>query len=179
MKIGMIWAQARNRVIGHNGQLPWHLPEDLAHFKAITRGYPVIMGRKTWDSLPARFKPLPGRPNLVVSSIQGHAKQATERLGASVFPTLEDAIVHCRQSLPLPAWVWVIGGAQLYATAMHRADALVVTHVEQDFAGDAFAPPIDTDVWAAVESESQTTANHIALRFVRYGRLAGTIDGAK
>ena len=67
MKIGLIWAQARNRVIGKNGVMPWHLPEDLAHFKRVTLNHPVVMGRKTWDSIPPRFRPLPGRTNIVVT----------------------------------------------------------------------------------------------------------------
>ncbi|MBP7457532.1 MAG: dihydrofolate reductase, partial [Ottowia sp.] len=108
MKIGLIWAQARNRVIGKNGVMPWHLPEDLAHFKRVTLNHPVIMGRKTWDSIPPKFRPLPGRTNIVVTrQADWHEK------GAQCSSSLREALQQCENSNQ----VWVIGGAQIYAQA--------------------------------------------------------------
>ena len=104
MKLGVIYARARNGVIGVKGDLPWHLPEDLAHFKAITQGCPVIMGRKTWDSLPPRFRPLPGRRNIVVTRQAQWQAAGAERAGS-----LEQAIALCEGA----AQAWVIGGAEM------------------------------------------------------------------
>ena len=108
----LIAAMARGRVIGREGRLPWHLPEDLAHFRAATRGHAVVMGRKTWDSLPARFRPLPGRRNLVVTR-----NPAWHAEGADVAQSLDEALARVSGD----DRVFVIGGAELYATALPLA----------------------------------------------------------
>jgi dihydrofolate reductase len=175
MKVGLIWAQARNGVIGRDGKLPWHLPEDLAHFKKITQGHPVIMGRKTWESLPERFRPLPGRLNIVVSTMGQEEVLAIEKLGAKVVTSVADALVGCQQMSTPPALAWVIGGAKIYATTIGLADWLEVTHIEEDYAGDAFAPTIEPGVWQAQEVQSMRSATEVQLRFVRYRRI-GLVD---
>jgi dihydrofolate reductase len=135
MQLGLIYARARNGVIGNEGGLPWHLPEDLAHFKQLTMGSPVIMGRKTWDSLPARFRPLPGRANIVVTRQPGWQAE-----GASSAASLAEAIALCADA---PA-AWVIGGAEIFALALPMAHVAEVTEIDTDIAGDAFAPPLDS-----------------------------------
>lgn len=169
MKIGMIWAQSRNGVIGHQGQLPWHLPEDLAHFKRITQGHPVIMGRKTWDSLPQRFRPLPGRTNIVISRMSSDQALPLQAQGVVVCRSLEEAIAHCQQHVPVPQEVWVIGGAQIYAQAAPLADVAEITRVELDTTGDAIAPQLDKP-WHTVHTTSQVTASGVVLVFERLER---------
>ena len=112
MELKLIYARSRNGVIGRDGQLPWHLPADLAHFKQTTLGQAVVMGRKTWDSLPERFRPLPGRTNIVITrQTDWHAP------GALVAHSLEQAMSLC----PAPGPLWVIGGADIYAQALPLA----------------------------------------------------------
>ncbi|MBP6667026.1 MAG: dihydrofolate reductase [Ottowia sp.] len=161
MKIGLIWAQARNRVIGKNGVMPWHLPEDLAHFKRVTLNHPVIMGRKTWDSIPPKFRPLPGRTNIVVTrQADWHEK------GAQCASSLREALQQCENSNQ----VWVIGGAQIYAQALPLADELVVTEIDAAFDGDAHAPAIGPD-WREVARERIVAASGLPLSFVIWHRL--------
>ena len=162
MKPGLIFARARNGVIGKDGGLPWHLPEDLAHFKRVTMGCPVIMGRKTWDSLPARFRPLPGRTNIVVTR-QGHWHAA----GAMRAASLEDALALC----PAGTRPWVIGGAQLYALALPLSDLAEVTEIDADFDGDAQAPVLDSQ-WREVAREPHRPAGGLSFAFVTYRRGA-------
>jgi dihydrofolate reductase len=137
----LIAALAQNRVIGRDNQMPWHLPADLKHFKALTLGKPIIMGRKTWDSLG---RPLPGRLNLVVSRQPGLALE-----GAEVFPSLDAALVRAE------AWareqgadeLMLIGGAQLYTQALEQADRLYLTRVELCPEGDAWFPAFNQADW--------------------------------
>ena len=161
MKIGLIWAQARNRVIGKNGVMPWHLPEDLAHFKRVTLNHPVVMGRKTWDSIPPRFRPLPGRTNIVVTRQPDWNENGAQRTSS-----LREALQLCENS----AQVWIIGGAQIYAQALPLADELVVTEIDADFDGDAHAPAIGPD-WREVARERIVAASGLPLSFVIWHRL--------
>ncbi|MEP7765240.1 dihydrofolate reductase [Sanguibacter sp. 25GB23B1] len=148
-ELGLVWAQSTAGVIGADGALPWHLPEDLAHFRRTTAGSPVIMGRATWESLPARFRPLPGRANIVLSRQPGY-----EAPGARVVAGL-DAALEAAAETPGVETAWVIGGAQVYAAAMDRADLLVVTYVDTEVDGDAWAPPVDAG-WTAVAGRPET-----------------------
>jgi dihydrofolate reductase len=159
-RLHLIYARASNGVIGRDGTLPWHLPEDLAHFKRTTLGCPVIMGRKTWDSLPPRFRPLPGRVNIVVTR---DADWAAE--GAVVAHSLEAA----RDLCPPGSDAWVIGGAQIYAQALPLASSVVVTEIAQDFEGDAFAPELGTE-WHERQREAQVSATGLPFAFVTYVR---------
>jgi dihydrofolate reductase len=166
MKINLIWAQAHRRVIGYQGSMPWHLPEDLAHFKRTTNGHPVIMGRKTWDSLPLKFRPLPGRMNVVISSNQ-KILQNLSQIGVSPAQNLREALQNCEQTESKEAWV--IGGAQIYAQALPLAQRIVITEIDAAFEGDAFAPPIDAN-WREAERTNLLAANGMKLAFVTYLR---------
>jgi dihydrofolate reductase len=137
MTIGMVWAQARDGVIGAGGGLPWHLPEDLALFRRLTMGATVVMGRRTWESLPERFRPLPGRTNVVLTSDRGWSGEGA-RPAASVSQVLDE-----HDSL------WVIGGGAVYAAFLPHADRLVVTDVDETVSGDTWAPAIGSE-WERV-----------------------------
>ena len=149
LPLSLIVALAENRVIGLDDRMPWHLPGDFKYFKATTLGKPIIMGRKTWDSLG---RPLPGRLNLVVSRQPG-----LQLDGAEVFASLEDAIVRADQ------WareqgvdeLMLIGGAQLYAQGLEKGlvDRLYLTRVEMNPQGDAWVPEVDEGVWKKVSSQ--------------------------
>ena len=157
MPLHLIYARSRNNVIGVNGDLPWHLPEDLAHFKRTTLGQPVIMGRVTWESIPEKFRPLPGRTNVVVSRQTGFTAP-----GAQVVSSLQDAI----DLFPADDVVWLIGGAQLYAQAMPLAQQLVITEIDADYEGDAFAPVLNTAEWTEVHRTSHTSAQGLGYSLV-------------
>ena len=165
MRINLIYARARNGVIGHGNTLPWHLPEDMAHFKRQTAGCPVIMGRKTWDSLPPKFRPLPGRANLVVTRQTGWLAA-----GALAVSSLEQALSTCAAMTPAPGDVWVIGGAQLFALALPLADRVCVTLIEQEFAGDSFAPELGPQ-WHETSRENHTSGNAMQFAFILYERI--------
>ena len=163
MQLNMIYARASNGVIGYNNQLPWHLPEDLAHFKRLTHGWPVIMGRKTWDSLPPRFRPLPGRTNIVVTRQAGW-----QAPGASVANSLQGAIAQCGEVVQ----AWVIGGAQIYAAAEPLASRIEVTQIAQDFEGDAFAPQLGTQ-WVVTARENHVSSGGLGFSFITYNKHTG------
>src|SRR4051794_35136615 len=130
MTLGLIFARARNGVIGKAGGLPWQLPEDMAHFKQVTMGCPVIMGRKTWDSLPQRFRPLPGRMNIVITR-----QPDWNELGATRAASLPEALAMCHGQVR----AWVIGGAEIFAQALPLAVTAEVTEIDADVEGDVFA----------------------------------------
>ncbi len=161
-RLHLIYARAANGVIGKDNTLPWHLPEDLAHFKRTTLGCPVIMGRKTWDSLPPKFRPLPGRLNIVVTRDTGFVAE-----GASVAYSLDAA----RDQCPPTSDAWVIGGAQIYAQALPLAHTVVVTEIARDFDGDAFAPALGPE-WRETAREEQVAASGLPFAFVTYTRSA-------
>lgn len=168
MQINLIWAQAHNRVIGNKGSMPWHLPEDLAHLKRTTMGCPVIMGRKTWDSIPLKFRPLPGRTNVVISrQSDWHAD------GAMPANNMLQALSICEHMSiildPSPEQVWVIGGAQIYAEALPLAKRIVVTEIDADFEGDAFAPQLGAE-WKETAREQHTSKTGLQFSFVTYIR---------
>ncbi len=158
-RIYLVAALARNGVIGAQGKMPWHLPEDLKHFKQLTLGHPVLMGRRTWDSLG---KPLPGRENIVISRTPGY-----EAPGASVASTFEAAIALCTGE-PV---VFVIGGAEIYAAALPLADGLVLTEIDRDYEGDTRFPDWDRKAWRVSQKETHTAANGVRFDFVLYERV--------
>ena len=158
MQINLIYARAANGVIGKDNAMPWHLPEDMAHFKQLTHGWPVIMGRKTWDSLPPKFRPLPGRVNLVITRQTDWTAE-----GATVMPSLAQALAHCHAS----SEVWVIGGAQIYMLAEPLAHRAEVTEIQQDFEGDAFAPTLGP-AWREIRREDRVSVKGLAFSFVTY-----------
>ena len=161
-ELHLIYARARNGVIGRDGRMPWHLSEDMAHFKRTTLGCPVIMGRKTWESLPPAFRPLPGRRNIVVTRQSGW-----QAPGAEVAHSLEQAQALCQDA----ERAWIMGGADIYRQALPLARQVVVTEIDADFAGDAFAPELD-DVWQVREAGPwQASSTGLPYRFVVYGRM--------
>lgn len=152
---GLIWAEAQGGVIGAEGGMPWHLPEDLAHFKEVTTGTAVIMGRKTWESLPERFRPLPNRENVVITR-----SEDWEAPGAVRAASVEEALAGRDK-------VWIIGGAEIFAQTIDEADRLEVTEIDLYVPGDAFAPSrqgfrlIDEGEW-------QQSRSGIRYRFLGY-----------
>ena len=168
MELILIAGVARNGVIGRDNQLLWHLPEDLAYFRRQTQGSPVIMGRKTWDSLPPRFRPLPGRRNIVLTRQAGLAIE-----GAEPAPNLDAALALVAEAPK----VFVIGGAQIYAAAMARADQLMLTEVEREFEGDTHFPAWDRTAFDEVSRERHHAAapNDFDFSFVTYQRQAQRI----
>jgi dihydrofolate reductase len=159
-RLTLIVARARNGVIGRGGTLPWRLPEDLAHFKRTTMGSPIVMGRRTWDSIG---RALPGRRSIVVSR-----SAAFTPAGAEVVPSLDAALALVRD---VPE-VFVIGGAELFKVAAPLAQRMIVTGIDADFEGDTFFPQPDPREWIAVAREPQApTANRpFAIEFVTYDR---------
>lgn len=161
MNISIIVAFANNRVIGLNNQLPWNLPSDLKHFKEITMGKPVIMGRKTYESIG---RPLPGRKNIVLTRIK-HFDIA----GCTVVHSLEEALIVAEDGEE----VFVIGGETVYREALPLADKMVITHIHADFEGDAFFPEWDLAQWQEVSREDHEPdeKNKYPYSFVVYQRL--------
>jgi len=166
-RLQLIVARARNGIIGNRGKLPWHLPEDLAHFRRTTMGHAVVMGRRTWDSIG---RPLPGRRNIVVTrSPHWHAA------GAEAAASLDDALALCavcgQEGAGAERAIFVIGGAQLYAQALARPVAIIhLTEINADFEGDAIFPPLDAARWreCARMHLGPGGARPYALDFVRY-----------
>lgn len=160
MKISLIAAVAENGVIGRDGQLPWRLPADLQHFKAVTLGKPVVMGRKTWQSLG---RPLPGRRNIVISR-----NPLFRAEGAEVFSTFEQALA----VLGAAEEVMVIGGGELYRAAWTRADTLYLTRVHAAPAGDTRFPDVGPE-WERVEARlrNEDEKNPCAVTFERWVRV--------
>ncbi len=160
--VSIIVARARNGIIGKQGALPWHLPEDLAHFKATTTGHAIIMGRKTWDSIG---RPLPKRRNIVVT--RNADWSAT---GAEAAPSLAAAVALCGGDEE----AFIIGGAQLYDEALAMADKLIVTEIDRDFEGDTWLPAPDPMLWreSARETHRSTGAEPFDYAFVTYLRAS-------
>ncbi len=160
-RLALIAAVPRNRVIGRGGQLVWHEGEDQRHFRRVTLGCPVIMGRKTWDSLPERFRPLPGRRNVVVTR-----NTAWQAAGADRAGSLDDALALVADA----GKVFVIGGAELYALALPRADELVLTEIDADLEGDVFFPDWPRAQFRQLSSEPHVSAAGVGYRFNHYTR---------
>ena len=157
--VGLIWAQTTSGVIGRDGGIPWRLPEDQARFKELTMGHTVVMGRLTWESLPAKVRPLPGRRNVVLTRRADYAAE-----GADVIADLDDALTD--------ESTWVIGGAEVYAAALPVATRCEVTEVEIDLPrrdGDAVAPVLD-EGWVGAAGEWQTSRSGLRYRFYSYQR---------
>jgi dihydrofolate reductase len=142
MKISLIVAMASSRVIGNKGQMPWHLSADLKKFKKITMGSPVLMGRKTYESIG---RPLPGRTNIIISRNPSFQPE-----GCLVFNNIESALKRGCQSAEK---VFVIGGSALYEAMLPLADTLYITQIHKKFQGDTFFPRFDREEWFEVEQE--------------------------
>jgi len=156
-EVVIIAAVAKNRVIGKDNQLIWNIPEDMAHFKALTAGHTVIMGRKTWESLPPRFRPLPGRRNIVISRQTDYTAP-----GAEVTDSLENSLKLASTDVT----VFIIGGEQIYGQAMALADRLEVTEVDLEPEGDAWFPKI-----SAIDWKKTSITEGSGYTFVTYQKL--------
>jgi dihydrofolate reductase len=159
MAVSLVVAYARNRVIGRDGGLPWHLPSDLRHFRELTTGGTVVMGRKTYTSIPDRFRPLPGRRNIVLS------RDARFRArGAEVYPSLPAALDACGRDC------FVIGGGATYAEALPHAARVYATEVAEEVAGDTFFPALDEAAWSVLSTGEPVAENGHEFRIRIYER---------
>jgi dihydrofolate reductase len=162
MPTTLIAAVARNRAIGRAGELVWRHAEDMRHLRDATMGHTVVMGRRTWDSLPPRFRPLPGRRNLVVT------RQPLWRAdGAEAFASLESALAAACADTER---VFVLGGGELYAAALPLADELLLTEIDADLPGDTFFPTWPAAEFAEVERDARSPETGPGFAFVRYRR---------
>lgn len=161
MKLSLIVARARNGTIGRDNALPWKLPDDLAHFRRTTMGHPIVMGRRTWESIA---RPLPGRRNIVVTGRADWRADGVERAAS-----LDDALALCAGVDE----VFVIGGAQLFEAALPKADAIVATEIDADVDGDVSFPPLDPRDWAEIarRAHAPPTPDGWSYAFVEYARL--------
>ncbi|OZI26145.1 dihydrofolate reductase [Bordetella genomosp. 9] len=157
-RLTLVVAYARNRVIGRDNGLPWKLPGDLAHFKRTTLGHPIVMGRKTWESLG---RPLPGRSNIVISRTPGYAAD-----GAIVVPDIDAALRAAGDTDE----VFIIGGAQIFGAVLDHAERIVATEIDADIDGDAWFPHLPTFRWREVSRRPQPAENGYAYDFVVYER---------
>ena len=163
MRLSIVAAVARGGVIGRDNAIPWRIPEDARHFRLLTMGYPVVMGRRTWESLPDGYRPLPGRRNVVLSRDPGwHAK------GAEHAGSLAEAL----RMLDGTRQVFVIGGADVYAAALPTADELLLTEIDADVEGDTLFPPFRADGFEETSRERLVSEVGVPLSFVTYTRRA-------
>lgn len=162
MKLVLVAAVARNGAIGKDNALLWRLPEDLKHFKSVTLGHPIVMGRRTFDSIG---RPLPGRRNLVVTR-----NPAWRHEGVESFASLDAALAAAEQAHPADDTICIIGGGELYAQALPRADELLLTEIDADFEADTFFPAWDRGAFDEVERETHASEAGWAYHFVTYRR---------
>ncbi|MCP5284488.1 MAG: dihydrofolate reductase [Burkholderiaceae bacterium] len=165
--VSLIAAVARNGAIGRGNDLLWTDPADQRHFRQTTMGYPVVMGRRTWDSLPARYRPLPGRRNIVITR-----NVAFDAPGAETAPGLDSALALLADA----PRVFVIGGGELYALALPAADTLVLTEIDAELDGDTFFPAFDSTPFDEVERLPQRAADGTPFAFVTYRRRTQAVD---
>jgi dihydrofolate reductase len=172
MTVGLIWAQSTSGVIGRDGDIPWHLPEDLVRFKDVTMGHTVVMGRRTWESLPAKVRPLPGRRNVVLTRQADYMAD-----GATVVGDLDAALDTGGQErsdsgIDTEDEIWVIGGSEIYHLALPAATRCEVTEVEIDLRledGDALAPMLD-ESWVGTAGDWQDSSSGLRYRFHTFVR---------
>ncbi len=172
MDINLIWAQAQNRVIGNHGAMPWHIPEDLAHFRQITKNSPVIMGRKTWESLPSRFRPLPHRRNIILTRQPHWGSQYTNKevikassIEAAITPQITGSGVK---------EVWVVGGGQIYSQYLPLATRIEITEIHASFDGDTRAPELGPE-WKEIRRIPNSSPTGLKFDFVSYLKIQGEV----
>ena len=161
MRVALVAAVARGGVIGRDSGIPWRLPEDMQRFRTLTMGHPVVMGRRTWESLPDQFRPLPGRGNVVVTRNSDWSAQGADRAGS-----IEDAL----RLLEGEATVFVIGGGEIYAAALPSADELLLTEIDAEIEGDTYFPDWDPDDFEEVARERHVSSDGVGYSFVTYER---------
>ena len=161
MRVALVAAVARGGVIGRDSGIPWRLPEDMRRFRTLTMGHPVVMGRRTWESLPDQFRPLPGRGNVVVTRNSDWSAQGADRAGS-----IEDAL----RLLEGEGTVFVIGGGEIYAAALPSADELLLTEIDAEIEGDTYFPNWDPDDFEEVARERHVSSDGVGYSFVTYER---------
>jgi dihydrofolate reductase len=161
VKVSLVAALASGDVIGRGNTIPWRLPEDVAHFRSLTMGHAVVMGRRTWDSIPDRFRPLPGRRNVVVTRNPDWQADGADRAAS-----LEDALRVAGGSEE----VFVIGGAEIYAASLPHADVLELTEIDLDVEGDTVFPPWDREAFEEVARVPHVSEDGTSFAFVTYAR---------
>lgn len=157
--LALIWAQTSSGVIGAQGEMPWSVPEDLARFRRVTFDAAVVMGRKTWESIPRKYRPLDGRTNIVVTRDADYDAD-----GAHVAGSLESAFDQARLMRPDAQWIWIMGGGELYRQGMQLASYLDVTEIETSVAGDTYAPTIGDDWHLLDQGEWCTSRTGVRFR---------------
>jgi dihydrofolate reductase len=160
MTVHMIWAEAADRVIGADGTIPWHVPEDQANFKRLTMGGTVVMGRATWDSLPARFRPLDGRRNVVLTRDPGWSAE-----GATVAHGIDDIDLHDGE-------IWIMGGAAVYSAFLPKAEHILRTTVDLEVKGETRAPELTADWVLSSDSGWQTSVSGVRFVIEEFTRSA-------
>lgn len=160
MRLSVLVAMAKNRIIGKNNQLPWHLPADLKHFKFLTMGHTIVMGRKTYESIG---RPLPGRENIIITRQAGYGVP-----GAMVANSLQDALLICEQGKTINSESFIIGGEELYRQTLDLCQRMYITEIQSDFEGDVFFPEFDRSDWDEIQRDKHTSENdaHIEYHFV-------------
>ncbi len=165
MIVSMIAAMGKNRVIGKDNDIPWHLPDDFKYFKNTTKGHHVIMGRKNWESLPHTFQPLPGRPNLVITRQETYQAE-----GAQILPSLEDALKAAEENQEEEAFI--IGGGEIYRMGLAYADRIYLTEIDGEFDGQVTFPEFDKSMWQerTREHHQKDDRHAYAFDFVVYSK---------
>jgi dihydrofolate reductase len=163
--LSLIAAVARNRVIGQDNRLLWHLPDDMRYFRETTRGRPVLMGRRTWESLPEKFRPLPGRLNVILSRNPGYSTPGA---------ILADSLARAIEKAGSDDESFVIGGAELYRQALPLAERLYLTEIAAEFSGDAYFPEIRRDEWKEIKRSPTHNEAGLGYAFVVYQRTQST-----
>lgn len=168
-RLSILVAMARNRVIGQNNKLPWHLPADLKHFKVLTMGQVIVMGRKTYESIG---KPLPGRSNIIITRQAGYAVP-----GATVVTSIDDALLTCEETSSINGENFIIGGETLYRQTLKICQRMYITEIQRDFEGDVFFPEFDPDEWEETQRDKHISENgaNLEYHFVVLDRKVSTI----
>ncbi len=163
-RLSILVAMARNRVIGRNNNLPWYLPADLKHFKSLTMGHPIIMGRKTYESIG---KPLSGRTNIIISHQAGY-----EVPGAIIVNSIEGALVACKEAKPCDGESFIIGGENVFRQTIKLCQRMYITEIQKYFEGDTFFPPFDINDWEEIQRDKyfSDSGDNVEYHFVVLNR---------
>lgn len=157
LRLSLLVAMAKNRVIGRNNKLPWHLPADLKHFKFLTMGQTIVMGRKTYESIG---KPLPGRTNIIITRQTGY-----EVPGAIVVNSIDDALLTCKETRSINAENFIIGGEELYRQTLKICQRIYITEIQRDFEGDAYFPAFDPNEWEETQRDKHISESDVNLEY--------------
>ena len=169
LRLSLLVAMAKNRVIGRDNKLPWHLPDDLKHFKFLTMGKTIVMGRKTYESIG---KPLPGRVNIIITRQEGY-----EVPGATVVSSIDDALLMCEKIRSINGENFIIGGEELYRQTLKICQRIYITEIQRDFEGDVYFPEVDPNEWEETQRDKHISENdtNLEYHFVVLDRKSSTI----